>query len=118
VCDGRIILRSLALVEQLVKSRFFANYGNTLYTAESTATSTRGVPHSIAFCAIEWGRQTACDTLLFESSSITDAVLQSNYSILRAFGLKRYNIRRMPHPYAFFAQGWDSLDINPGTYFL
>ena len=56
------------------------------------------VPHSIAFCAIEWGRQTACDKLLLQSSSITDVVLQSNYSFLRGVDGRAKSISKIFSP--------------------
>ena len=93
---------------------FFVN----VKVARRVGHTTRGCPiqsRSVRLSGV--GRRRATD-YFSKSSSITDVVLQSNDSILRAFRLKSYYIGRMPHPYPFFAQGWDSLDIYPGTYFL
>jgi len=54
------------------------------------------VPHSIAFCAIEWGRHSARATGLCLSSSVTETVL-AQLSWPRAVSLKCYYTARDLH---------------------
>src|ERR1700758_5041825 len=55
------------------------------------------VPHSIAFFAIEWGRQTGCDVGFPKSSSVTDSVLVGHYPAQVPSRLKRYYTARDLH---------------------